>query len=775
MKRILVTLLYAAVLSVGHVVVSCAGGAGPGAPSVVQFDSSGTVIGNIVNTTNTQWRWIVCKDGTCDTSLYTKSLSNVRPNFSITGVLTANRFDIDTVEVGSDGSIRINGDRIKDFTGAGLRLNTSTGQLEDILGQDGTITSPEVQNYTLLPIDQDTAPKWYFWQTAFARDTATADSALATVRSAKYMIGSKRLSVAAPTNQYIMTYDAGKDSVIWQAAPGAAGGDAVYIDTGAADGNVWSPVNPVFRFVGATTAILGSDTAVVTFSGVNAVSIDGDTAATGKTWRWPGGTFTALDYVGADTVSASVIEGSTVQGTLISNSLRTTGASNLRLATYSTSGSIEFGHDTTFGANADFRIIGRNLYGAAGVKSFISWMNSVTADTGIFGGQIINDDASIASEQEISDSLSYMVRTSGENWRDKGSDSAIVHTGPFTNDTALFIYRTLSGDDSTTLTTKTGWINITAPTGVKITGGAGTPTFSGGLTLVNQNVDSVGTIDANIVSVDSYIQLNGSTGSIYGRILPPTSGTLSLTWPSADGTSGQALVTNGSGALSFATVSGGSGGYPLSVGTGAAGNTVDSAVILGRNGIAVSITKVLGVADSIIFVASGLTASNFATDADIATEAEVGDTATALRTLEDEFKHTGTMTGTTGSDFIYAMSATAQVPALIIQTSHTGADTTSILPDTGAGLVIGRSASGSKWVIDSDTMRIRNSSKIVWGVGGFVVDSADWDSLWNNTNSYRGSGGVAGDITGVGSMTSGAAFADGTADDDWLGLGAYRV
>jgi hypothetical protein len=48
---------------------------------------------------------------------------------------------------------------------------------------------------------------------------------------------------------------------------------------------------------------------------------------------------------------------------------------------------------------------------------------------------------------------------------------------------------------------------------------------------------------------------NTNTGS--ATLKPATSGTLNLTLPSADGTSGQALTTNGSGQLAFSTVGGG--------------------------------------------------------------------------------------------------------------------------------------------------------------------------------------------------------------------------
>ena len=49
---------------------------------------------------------------------------------------------------------------------------------------------------------------------------------------------------------------------------------------------------------------------------------------------------------------------------------------------------------------------------------------------------------------------------------------------------------------------------------------------------------------------------NTNTGTI--TLSPPSSGTVALTLPAADGTSGQVLQTNGSGVLSFATPAGGS-------------------------------------------------------------------------------------------------------------------------------------------------------------------------------------------------------------------------
>ena len=55
---------------------------------------------------------------------------------------------------------------------------------------------------------------------------------------------------------------------------------------------------------------------------------------------------------------------------------------------------------------------------------------------------------------------------------------------------------------------------------------------------------------------------NTNTGTI--TLSPPSSGTVALTLPAADGTSGQVLQTNGSGVLSFVTVGGGGGSVTMS-------------------------------------------------------------------------------------------------------------------------------------------------------------------------------------------------------------------
>lgn len=88
------------------------------------------------------------------------------------------------------------------------------------------------------------------------------------------------------------------------------------------------------------------------------------------------------------------------------------------------------------------------------------------------------------------------------------------------------------------------------------------------------------------LDVRNAFRLYGSTSGYVGWTVPAAAGTTTYTWPNADGTSGQVLTTNGTGALSWATVSGGGGGAGVSsFSTGTTGLTPSAAstgaVVLG--------------------------------------------------------------------------------------------------------------------------------------------------------------------------------------------------
>jgi hypothetical protein len=125
---------------------------------------------------------------------------------------------------------------------------------------------------------------------------------------------------------------------------------------------------------------------------------------------------------------------------------------------------------------------------------------------------------------------------------------------------------------------------------------------------------------------------NTNTGT--ATLRPATSGTIALTLPSADGTSGQALTTNGSGQLAFSTVGGGGGltGFTAAESTAAPNATV---------------------------YVDSLTASAASTDADVAFVAK-GAGAT-LAQVPDSTTAGGNKRGTYATDWQKSRNASNQV------------------------------------------------------------------------------------------------------------------
>jgi hypothetical protein len=125
---------------------------------------------------------------------------------------------------------------------------------------------------------------------------------------------------------------------------------------------------------------------------------------------------------------------------------------------------------------------------------------------------------------------------------------------------------------------------------------------------------------------------NTNTGT--ATLRPATTGTIALTLPSADGTSGQALTTNGSGQLAFTTVGGGGGltGFTAAESTTAPNNTVN---------------------------VDSLTASAASTDADVAFVAK--GTGATLAQVPDSAAASGNKRGTYATDFQKVRTAATQV------------------------------------------------------------------------------------------------------------------
>lgn len=94
------------------------------------------------------------------------------------------------------------------------------------------------------------------------------------------------------------------------------------------------------------------------------------------------------------------------------------------------------------------------------------------------------------------------------------------------------------------------------------TNGSGTLSWSDVVAKINPVVQNVLSINAlnSALAPRLFIQGADGNGGVFFQVADDTSTNNTFTLPNADGTNGQALVTNGSGTLSFATVGGGGGG-----------------------------------------------------------------------------------------------------------------------------------------------------------------------------------------------------------------------
>ncbi len=100
----------------------------------------------------------------------------------------------------------------------------------------------------------------------------------------------------------------------------------------------------------------------------------------------------------------------------------------------------------------------------------------------------------------------------------------------------------------------------------------GTTTTPQAVTILDSGKVGIGVTlpTAKLEVAGGDIRINGSTSGYVGLRAPAVAGSGILTLPATVGTSGQTLVTDGSGVLSWATASGGGSGFPVALGTSAA-------------------------------------------------------------------------------------------------------------------------------------------------------------------------------------------------------------
>jgi len=89
---------------------------------------------------------------------------------------------------------------------------------------------------------------------------------------------------------------------------------------------------------------------------------------------------------------------------------------------------------------------------------------------------------------------------------------------------------------------------------------AGALDGSSNLTYDGSSIMVLGSTAVAELRIRNTLRLYGATSGYVGLTVPAAAGTTTYSLPTADGTSGQVLTTNGTGALSWTTVSGGGGG-----------------------------------------------------------------------------------------------------------------------------------------------------------------------------------------------------------------------
>lgn len=705
---------------------------------------------------------------------------------------------IDTLRITqTDGRLLIDGELFARLDGTGLR--NAGGNLEATLGT--IITTDEIDSGTIAPHDiDDTATTWKFGN-AYRGSTSIADSAF----MSKYYIDQHLQSFLignVPAHGQMPAYDTATNTVVWDDPPGAAGGDNISVDTG--DGINMSVTDPVLR--GAITK--SGDT--LTFTGgvaTNAIELDGDTTDAGKTFNWNNSRMDSINYARIDTLEmfAGGDARLVVNGDIDSLEYIRTNANGLNIATVGgVTSAIRFQQNATGSggntpavefynvANKTFSIDGDSLtnHSAGGglLKNF-KWLDtdSITVGSVVLGGRIAGELNPAMAARNVRDSLASYVLKASENWRDGGQltgspgDSVMQHITDFGGGTSmtLTVRQTQRSTDTTYLQTSSGSLHlkagITAGDNIILEGAGGSaiiesPLIShAGLTMkdtvggisTNADINDVNALYVDTAFIDYAARLSvGASRTSHVTVRGPStlgSGNYTLTLPTDDGTSAQALLTDGVGGLYWGSVAGGSGTGDIE------GVTADAGLTGG--GVTGTVSLAVGAGTGITVNADDI-AVNTTT---ISTVARLADTSLFLRDKYIPFFNyqSGTTYGNfDGSDSLWMQNGSDI--GLYFTFSHSGADTARIYPPVGDGLVIGRDVTNGVTVLAEDTTRING---VLTFKGDVVVTDTIIDSMVLALGRFSGAA-SGGDIEGVGSMTTGTPFSDATADEDWLGLGA---
>ena len=199
-------------------------------------------------------------------------------------------------------------------------------------------------------------------------------------------------------------------------------------------------------------------------------------------------------------------------------------------------------YTVTIGDPILFAGLSQTFYNAASGTITLSFSTSG-------GGVFVGPGGSSSTSQLLSAGTTITIYSDGTNWVTLGAGAG----GPITATTGAF-----SGDVTLSGTTPTLNLNNTAPTistnsasstAYVFNSNATTVNIGGAATTINAGVQNTG----SIFNIYNKLSIKGSTSGSVTFAAPATAGSVTYTLPSADATSsGYALVSNGSGTLSWA-------------------------------------------------------------------------------------------------------------------------------------------------------------------------------------------------------------------------------
>ena len=508
-----------------------------------------------------------------DVSDTTMSSSGTNKKVTITNLASAIATAGSVTSVnGQTGVVVLDSDDIYRTGSSGDTINTDLTAIEsDVTGIKARLTSTATT--TELKVDANNLVQI---DSALAKATFTvAGVTAATIGDARSLFPALRVGASGstydlPTTRGTATgevpvYDSSTNTSTWKALEAAdLAGDSDDISEGTTNLFLTSSERTKLAGITAGAAVAAvTGTAPIVSSGGTSPAISITAATTSAA-----GSMSAADKTKLDGITAGAAVASVTGTAPIVSSGGTTPAISITAATTSAAGSMSASDKSKLNGIAAGAQVNQNAFSNVAVAG----QTTVAADsktdtlTLVAGSNITlttdatTDSITIASSGGGTASDSFTnIAVSGQSTivADSSTDTltfaqagGVTLTTNATTDTLTISSRTLDDDDVTLSDIRTIDVN---GEGLNIVDGArAVATFSGGAQVLAEDVRITGGAAAGVLRMFEV----AANGNNYVTIQAPTllGANVTFTLPSADGSVGQAVVTNGSGGLSFATI-----------------------------------------------------------------------------------------------------------------------------------------------------------------------------------------------------------------------------